>query len=78
MAVVQHPNQREYQGGWQELPSLVVRCDQCGSLSYKKDVDPGKAAEHAREEGFITVRGERLSDPKRWLCPKCQEVRSHA
>jgi hypothetical protein len=73
MTIVRCSNQSEYTQGYQANQSYVVKCDNCGESSTKKCITPGNAAEEARSEGFITVRGALLSDPKNWLCPRCKE-----
>ena len=52
-------------------PCQVVTCDFCARQAKGVGNDAGYAAEKARKEGFVTVMGERASDPKFWACSVC-------
>lgn len=55
------------------MRAYKVQCDFCREACHKTSVDPGDAAELAREVGWSTKAGV-LGDPLKWKCPKCQSA----
>ncbi len=72
MPIVEHPTlEYRVKTPWVYERCLVVECDFCRDRALKVGNDAGEAADAARKEGFETVPGEKLGDPKRWQCPRC-------
>jgi hypothetical protein len=51
-----------------EESAKVVECDFCKKRAKGYGADAGEAAEMARREGFMLVRGRKLTDPMKWAC----------
>jgi len=73
MPIVDHPALKyRVKAPWGYESCQVVQCDFCQDQAHKVGNSPGEAADAARNEGFETVKGENLGDPKKWQCPRCR------
>lgn len=72
MPIVDHPKWKTPIGNTGYYDNCqVVECDFCHRQANHHGSDPGEAAEAARKEGFQTVKGAKLGDPRKWWCGKC-------
>ncbi len=51
----------------------ACQCDHCNNISLKHNIDPGIAAQNAKDEGFIAVAVNKVA-PMFWLCKDCQNT----
>lgn len=69
--IIEHPTVRYRTNSpypFHEEAAQVVQCDFCRRTAWMCGKDAGEAADKARKEGFKLVRGDKLSDPKKWSC----------
>lgn len=56
-----------------------IVCDFCGKASGQPDIDPGEAAQKARERAGFKTAGwnidHKLGDPLPWTCPNCKGLK---
>jgi hypothetical protein len=72
MPIVEHPTvEHKVRAPWGYEKCQVVECDFCHRHAHKVGNDAGEAADVARREGFQTVKGAQLGDPRKWWCGKC-------
>ena len=67
--IIDHPTETQEDEWWNREPRKVVQC-RCGALA-RSGVNEHDAVSKAREDGFRTVRGRTLADPREWRCKGC-------